>query len=67
LVTLSCRSWRAPPAGTARSSGAEGKGAFSIDVIEEEGERRDEFIEVDVEVVVLLLERPLKTDNLLGL
>jgi hypothetical protein len=37
---------------------------LSVDVIDELGERRDD---VEVEVVVLLLERPLKTERRLGL
>lgn len=51
---------RIPSAEGARSSsdGTE----LSMEVMDEPGERRDE-----VEVVVLLLERPLKTDKRLGL
>jgi hypothetical protein len=51
---------RIPSAEGARSS--EDGTELSMEVIDEPGERRDE-----VEVVVLLLERPLKTDNRLGL
>jgi hypothetical protein len=56
---LSCLSERRPKDDGARSSeGIEP----SVEVMEEAGERREE-----VEVVVLLLERPLKTDSRLGL
>jgi hypothetical protein len=51
---------RTPKEDTVRSSGIEP----SVEVIEEPWERCEE---VEVEVVVLLLERPLKTDNRLGL
>jgi hypothetical protein len=42
-------------------------GAVSVEVMEEAGERRDEETEGEVEVVVLLRERPLKTESRLGL
>ena len=60
LDTRSDLSDRIPSAEGARSSsdGTE----LSMEVMDEPGERRDE-----VEVVVLLLERPLKTDKRLGL
>lgn len=56
---LSCLSERSPNAEPARSSEAI---ELSVEIMEETGERREE-----VEVVVLLLERPLKTDRRLGL
>lgn len=61
LVTLSGLSGRAVGAGGVRSSGT---GSESTEVMEEEaGERKDDA----VEVVVLLRERPLKTDKRRGL
>ena len=62
FVTLSGRSWRTPAAEPVRSS-CEGSDAASTEVMEEAGERREEV----VELVVLLRERPLKTDSRLGL
>jgi hypothetical protein len=56
---LSCLSERSPNDEPVRSSEAI---ELSVEVIEEPGDRRE-----DVEVVVLLLERPLKTDKRLGL
>lgn len=56
---LSCLSERSPNDEPARSSETI---ELSVEVMEEPGERREE-----VEVVVLLLERPLKTDRRLGL
>lgn len=60
---LSCLSDRRFTEELDLESSWEGSEAVSAEVIEEAGERREEA----VEVVVLLLERPLKTDRRLGL
>lgn len=65
MVMLSWRSERKPVADGARSSWEcwdEGIEAASAEVMEEAGERREE----EVELVVLLRERPLKTERRLG-
>lgn len=59
LVTLSGRSGRIPAAAVRSSCMA----MVSMEVMEEAGDRKEEA----VEVVVLLLERPLKTERRLGL
>lgn len=62
---LSCRSVRGGGKAEEESWEEGREGAISVEVMEEAGDRREE--EVEEVVVVLLRERPLKTERRLGL